>query len=123
MEPNDLKKRTKEFAHKCVKLAMSLPKNSLGKHIQNQLIKSSTSVAANYRATCLSQSKKAFISKISIVVEEIDETTFWLEFILDENILQSQKINDLLAEAKELTSIFIASRITAEKNMELINNQ
>jgi four helix bundle protein len=117
MDPNDLKIRTKKFAHRCIKLAMNLPKNSLGRHIQNQLVRCSTSVASNYRATCLSQSKKAFIAKISIVIEEIDETAFWLEFIVEEDIFSLQKINPLLNEAKELTSIFIASRITAEKSI------
>jgi four helix bundle protein len=116
MKPEDLKIRTKSFAHRCVKLAFNLPDNSLGRHIQNQLVRCSTSIAANYRAACLSQSKKAFISKISIVIEEIDETCFWLEFILEENIFTQEKIEPLQTEARELTSIFIASRKTAANN-------
>ncbi len=116
MKPNELKDRTKNFAHRCVKLASSLPDNTLGYHLSKQLIRSSTSVAANYRACCLSQSKKSFIAKISIVIEEADETSFWLEFILDENIFSKEKVEPLFKEANELTSIFIASRKTAEKN-------
>lgn len=116
MKPADLKVRTKSFAHRCVKLAMCLPENVLGKHLSRQLIRCSTSVAANYRACCLSQSKKSFIAKISIVIEEADETGFWLEFITDEEIFSRDKIEPLLTEANELTSIFIASRKTAEKN-------
>ena len=116
MNASELKDRTKKFAHRCVKLGMSLPEDSLGKHLRNQLIRCSTSVAANYRATCLSQSKKSFIAKISIVIEEVDETSFWLEFIIDEGIFSSEKIGSLLDEANELTSIFIASRKTAENN-------
>jgi four helix bundle protein len=116
MKPEELKERTKKFAHLCVKLAMSLSEDSLGKHLKSQLIRCSTSVAANYRATCLSQSKKSFIAKISIVIEETDETCFWLEFIIDENLFSQEKIGLLLKEAKELTSIFVASRKTAEKN-------
>jgi four helix bundle protein len=121
MKPEDLKDRTKNFAHRCVKLAFNLPETSLGRHIQNQLIRCSTSVAANYRATCLSQSKKSFISKISIVIEEVDETCFWVEFLLEENILTEEKINPLHQEGKELTSIFVASRKTAMRR--IVNNQ
>jgi four helix bundle protein len=116
MKPDELKERTKKFAHRCVKLASSLPDNSLGKHLKGQLIRCSTSVAANCRATCLSQSKKSFISKISIVIEEVDETCFWLEFIVEEDIFSKDKIGLLLSEANELTSIFVASRKTAENN-------
>ena len=82
----ELTERTKLFAHRCVKLAMALPESPLGKHIRGQVIRCSTSVAANYRATCLSQSKASFIAKLSIVLEETDETAFWLEFIIDEKM-------------------------------------
>ena len=88
MDRDELTKRTKEFAHRCIKLTMALPETALGKHIQGQLIRCSTSVAANYRATCLSQSKASFVAKISIVLEEADESAFWLEFIIDERLLK-----------------------------------
>ena len=81
MTEQELKDRTKLFAHRCVKLALNLPETTLGKHINGQLIRCSTSVAANYRATCVAQSQASFVSKISIVVEECDESEFWLEFI------------------------------------------
>ncbi len=113
---NDLKDRTKQFAHRCIKLTEFLPNNYLGNHIKGQLIRSSTSVAANYRATCIAQSKASFIAKISIVIEEVDESAFWLEFTIDENLFEKDKIDPLLNEAKELTAIFISSRITASKN-------
>ena len=116
MTTTELLKRTKNFAHRCVKLSISLPKTKLGYHIQGQLIRCSTSVAANYRATVIAQSKKSFIAKISIVVEEVDESAFWLEFIIDENLLKEVRVNNLLQEAKELTAIFIASRKTASQN-------
>jgi len=116
MNKEELKARTKLFAHQCVKLALSLPNTYLANHIKGQLIRSSTSVAANYRATCIAQSKPSFIAKISIVIEESDESFFWLEFILDENISDKQKVEPLLKEAGELTSIFIASRKTATNN-------
>ncbi|MBZ9630584.1 four helix bundle protein [Salegentibacter sp. LM13S] len=113
----DLIKRSNIFAHRCVKLAIQLPKNKLGSHIEGQLIRCSTSVAANYRAACLGQSKKAFISKLGIVIEEADERIFWIEFAKDENLINVEDSKDLVIEAKELTSIFIASRITAVRNL------
>jgi four helix bundle protein len=113
MKSEDLIKRTKEFAHRCVKLALALPETALGKHIRGQLIRCSTSVAANYRATCLSQSKAGFIAKISIVLEETDESAFWLEFIIDEKLLNKNLVEPLLQEAEELTAIFASSRKTA----------
>ena len=112
----ELKTRTKEFAHRCVKLAMALPNTPLGNHIGGQLIRSSTSVAANYRAACIAQSKASFISKLSIVIEEADESYFWFEFIIDENLLKNNLVEPLLKEADELTAIFIVSRKTARKN-------
>ncbi len=107
-----LKKRTKEFAHRCVKLAFALSKNALGRHLQSQVIRSSTSVAANYRAALLGQSKAAFRAKISIVLEEIDETVFWLEFCRDEELFSIKKMEPLLKEARELTAIFYSTRKT-----------
>ncbi len=86
MKCDELKDRTKQFAHRCVKLATALPETSLGRHVKGQLIRCATSVASNYRAVCLAQSKAAFISKISIVLEEADESYFWLEFVIDENL-------------------------------------
>jgi len=93
-----------------------LPKTYLGNHIKGQLIRCSTSVAANYRAVCLSQSKAAFISKISIVTEEADEAEFWLEFIVDENLLPNEMVLPMQKEAHELASIFVTSRKTAHMN-------
>lgn len=113
-----LKQRSNSFAHKCVKLAIGLPQNKLGSHIEGQLIRSATSVAANYRAACLGQSKRAFISKLGIVIEEADECIFWLEFLRDEGMGGQTDFFEILKEAKELTSIFIASRITALKNLK-----
>jgi len=116
MDEKELKDRTKEFAHRCVKLALSLPKGQLGNHIAGQLIRCSTSAAANYRASCLAQSKASFISKLSIVLEETDETAFWLEFIIDESLLKSDQVMPLQKEAQELTAIFLSSRKTAREN-------
>ena len=113
---DELKKRTKEFAHRCVKLATALPNTVLGNHIRGQLVRCSTSVASNDRATCVAQSKRSFISKLSIVIEESDESCFWLEFVIDENLLIRDLVEPLLQEATELRSIFLASRKTARKS-------
>src|SRR5699024_3083140 len=115
MNKDELKKRTKEFAHRCVKLAVKLPQTYLGNHIKGQLIRCSTSVAANYRAACLGISKAAFISKLSIVIEEADEAEFWLEFIIEEQLKPKKLIEPLKNEAHEIASIFIASRRTLQK--------
>ena len=114
MDKEELKNRTKSFSHRCVKLALSLPKTVLGRHLQSQLIRSSTSVAANYRAACLAQSKASFTAKLSIVIEEADESLFWLEFIQEENLIIKERIDSLLKEASELTAIFVASRKTIQ---------
>lgn len=119
MNSETLKLRTKNFAHRCVKMAMSLPKTDLFTHIKRQLIRSATSVAANYRASCLAQSKAAFISKLSIALEEVDETAFWIEFSIDEDIISESKVSDLLKEAHELTAIFSRSRLTAQASKKL----
>ena len=115
MDEMALKQRTKEFAHRCVKLSLALPKTLLGKHIAGQLIRCSTSVASNYRASCLAQSKASFIAKISIVLEETDESAFWLEFIIDESLIKRSLVSPLLKESEELTAIFVSSRKTARK--------
>ncbi|MCK4652879.1 MAG: four helix bundle protein [Candidatus Cloacimonetes bacterium] len=113
MNKEELLERTKKFAHRCVKLALSLQKTTLGNHIAKQLIRCSTSVAANYRAVCLAQSKASFTAKISIVLEEADESAFWLEFIIEEKLVKEKLISSLLEEAKELTAMFFSSRKTA----------
>ena len=113
MSGEELKKRTKDFAHRCVRLALALPNTKLGSHVSGQLIRCATSVAANYRAVCLAQSRASFISKLSIVIEEADESYFWLEFIADEKLLKSNLVEPLLKEADELIAIFITSRKTA----------
>lgn len=112
MNETEIKDRTTRFAHRCVKLALSLPKGALGNHICSQMIRCSTSVAANYRAACIAQSRAGFAAKLSIVVEEIDESCFWMEFLTDEQLIKKTRVTPLLKEAKELTAIFVSSRKT-----------
>jgi len=116
MSGDNLVLRTKSFAFECVKFAETLPQTFLGNHVKGQLIRCSTSVAANYRATRLAQSKAGFIAKLSIVVEESDECEFWLDFLSSLNFGIDETRIKLLKEAHELTSIFVSSRRTAQKN-------
>ena len=116
MDREELKKRTKDFAHRCVKLALALPPGPLGDHVRGQLIKCSTSVGANYRAACIAQSRASFVSKLSIVIEEVDESCFWLEFIIDEKLLKKTQVTPLFDEGEELRSIFVSSRKTIKNN-------
>ena len=115
---NDLKKRTKDFAHQCVKLTAVLPSTDLGRHIAKQLIRCTTSVAENYRAACVTQSKADFTSKLSRVIEEVDESYFWIEFLVEENLIRGNLVHSFLNEAKELTAIFIASRKTTKNRTQ-----
>ncbi len=118
MNSAELKERTKVFAHRCVKLAAALPKCELGRIITGQLMRCATSVAANYRAACLAQTKPAFVTKVSIVLEEADEAAFWLEFALDEALLAPHEAGPVLQEANELTLIFAASRKTSAESLK-----
>ena len=115
MNADELKQRNKHFAVSCVKLADTLPDNKLGNHIRGQLIRCSTSVAANYRATRLAQSKAAFLAKLSIVIEEADESEFWIDFGQEFGLFEPMKAAKLMQEAHELASIYIATRKTLRK--------
>ncbi|HLL16290.1 MAG TPA: four helix bundle protein [Pyrinomonadaceae bacterium] len=112
----ELKDRTKQFAIRIVKLFRSLPRTDEARVIGKQVLRSGTSVAANYRAVCRSRSKAEFIAKMGVVVEEADETVFWLELLVETNIVQQSRMNSLLIEAGELLAIFTASQRTAKKN-------
>lgn len=115
MNSDELKARTKKFAHDCVKFAAKLPKTALGGVVRGQLIRSGTSTAANYRAVCVAHSKAAFASKLSIALEECDESWFWIEFVVDEGLADPQDSAPLLQEAEEVTRILAASRRTSSR--------
>jgi four helix bundle protein len=112
-ERDDLIKRTKVFAVRVLKLVDALPKSASGRAIANQISRSGTSVGANYRAARRGRSKKEFIAKLGIVVEEVDETVYWLELIIETEMLPESKGADLLDEAEQLTRIFAKARKTA----------
>ncbi len=110
----ELKDRTKKFAISCIALLRSINSNDrLFWHVEKQLLRCSTSVAANYRAANLAQSKAAFVAKLSIVVEEADESIFWLELLADEQLISKNVAKPIIQEAKELTAIFVSARKTA----------
>jgi four helix bundle protein len=112
-----LKARSKSFAIRIVQMFRSLPKTDEAKVIGRQVLRSGTSAAANYRAACRARSKPEFLSKISVVVEEIDETVFWLEMLIDVGIVSAKRMGNLLDEANELLAIFAASQHTARTNL------
>jgi four helix bundle protein len=109
-----LKARSKQFAIRIVHLFRALPKTEEARIIGRQFLRSGTSVAANYRAVCRARSKADFISKIGIVVEEIDETILWLELLVECKIMPEKKLGNLLKESNELLAIFAASQYTAK---------
>ncbi|MGA2092146.1 MAG: four helix bundle protein [Sedimentisphaerales bacterium] len=114
MNREELKKRLNDFAHRCVKLALALPDTAIGRHIKGQLIRCSTSASANYRAACIAQSRPSFVSKMSIVIEETDESAYWLEFVIDEKLMAEKRVLPLLNEGCELTKIFVSARKTIQ---------
>ena len=116
MNQEELKARTKQFGLRVMRLVDTLPRTTVGKAIGNQLIRSATSVGANYRAACRGRSKAEFIAKIGTVAEEADESAFWLELIMDGSLLKSDLVIPLHREAEELTAIFTASGRTAKQN-------
>jgi four helix bundle protein len=113
MNEKELKQRTNKFALRVLDLADALPQIRSGNVIANQIIRSGTSVAANYRALCRAKSRADFINKTSIVEEEADESCFWLQLLIDRGLLAAGRVEPLLKEADELTAIFVASRKTA----------
>lgn len=117
MKAEELQKRLKAFAYRVVPLCETLPVKKVSKIIEDQLLRSAFSAAANYRAACKAQSVKAFKSKLSIAFEEMDESLFWLEVIADLELINKQKLVLVLKEADELSRILASSRITLEKRL------
>ena len=116
MNETDLKQRTKEFALRILKLVDTLPNRISARVLANQIARSGTSVAANYRSACRGRSKAEFISKLGIAEEESDETELWLELIEEHGLVSAGKLAALRQEAGELTAIIASSRITAARN-------
>lgn len=116
-EPDeDLRRRTQQFALRIIRLCEQLPHRPAARVIGNQLLRSGTSVGANYRAARRARSDADFASKLAIVLEEADESVYWLELLVTSGIIAKEKLTPLLNEAEQLVAIFAASRITAQAN-------
>jgi len=111
--PEVLRDRTKAFASRIVRLFRHLPKTDEARIIGKQLLRCGTSVAANYRAVCRARSRAEFLAKIGVVVEEADETVFWLEFLIETGLVTAKRLQPLLDEANEILAIVAASQKTA----------
>ena len=122
MNADDLKKRLKVFALRVIKLTESLPNNVTGKTLGNQIIRSGTSPGANYRAACLGKSDKDFLNKLKIVEEELDETLYWLELIVESGIVKANLLDDLIKENQELFKIIVSSITTMKKKLNSKKN-
>jgi four helix bundle protein len=116
MTERELLQRTKQFALRIFKLVGALPQTIQGRAVAAQLIRSGTSVAANYRAACRARSKPEFVAKLGVVEEEADETAFWLELIIETELLGAAKVKSLLTEANEIVAIMASSKKTAAKS-------
>jgi four helix bundle protein len=115
MTERELLERTKQFALRIFHLVGALPQTIQGKAVAAQLIRSGTSVAANYRAACRARSKPEFVAKLGIVEEEADEAAFWLELIIETELLREAKVKPGLTEASEIVAIIASSKKTAAK--------
>ncbi len=111
-----LRKRTKDFALRVIRMTQALPKTKEADVLGRQVLRSSTSVAANYRATGQARSKPEFISKLAVVLEEADETVFWLEMLADSGVIKPARLAALQQEANQLVAVFGASLRTAKNN-------
>ena len=114
--PTDLKNRTKAFALRIIRLYQALPKSGEAQVIGKQILRSGTSVGAQYREACRAKSPADFINKMEGSLQELDETSYWLELLAESNIMSAEKLADLQKETNELTAIFVASVKTTKKN-------
>jgi four helix bundle protein len=115
MTQQEMKERTKRFALRIIKLVDALPTSKSAYTLGKQLLRSGTSVGANYRAACRAKSSADFISKLSIVEEEADESAFWMELLTESNIVKEDLLADLLDEANQIVAIVVSSIKTAKQ--------
>lgn len=119
MSELDLKKRPNAFALRILKLVDALPKTTAGRALASQIVRSGTSIAANYRGACRAKSTADFIAKMGIVEEEADETLFWLELLEESQLVNTAKLTAIKQEANELIAITVAPIKTARRNRTL----
>jgi four helix bundle protein len=109
MTQEEMKARTEQFALRVIRLVQSLPSNTVAEVIGKQLLRSGTSVGANYRACCRAKSTADFINKLSIVEEEADESIYWMELLIEGQIVKENLLKDLTNEANQILSIIVSS--------------
>jgi four helix bundle protein len=114
--PEQLRDRTKKFALRVIRLCQALPRSSEGQVIAKQLLRAGTSVGANYRAACRSRSRAEFIAKLGVVIEEADETMYWIELVSELKLVKPELVTPLYQEAEELTRICVAARQTTRRS-------
>lgn len=117
MTSADLKKRLKVFALRIIKLSESLPNNNVGNTLGRQIIRSGTSPGANYRSACIGKSERDFLNKLKMVEEELDETIYWIELIIESGLMKAKLLDDLLKENNELLKIIVCSIVTMKKKL------
>ncbi len=117
MNKDDFKLRTRRFALRAIKLVEALPRSRSADVIARQLLRSATSVGANYRAACRARSTAEFLSKMGIVEEEADECVYWLELIADSELLPVNRLQEILDEANQIVAMTVASIKTARKSL------
>ncbi|HMC64777.1 MAG TPA: four helix bundle protein [Gemmataceae bacterium] len=115
MDSDELKRRTKEFAKRIIRLCRELPNAEEGRLVRGQLFRAGTSVGSNYRAACRGRSKAEFISKLGVVLEETDESLYWLELIVETEMMKRDRLEALMDEANQLSAIWVASLNTAKQ--------
>lgn len=113
MTREEMKTRTKGYANRIVKLCSALPSNWVAQTLGKQLLRCGTSVGANYRAVCRAKSSADFINKLRIVEEECDESMFWMDLLVENNLVKPSRLRDLMNEANEILAIVVASAKTA----------
>jgi len=118
MDREELKARTKAFAVRVVKMAESLPRMRAADIVARQVIRSATSIGANYRAACRARSHREFTAKLGIVAEEADESLYWLEILVETGLMPKARLKDLIQEADELTAIFTAASHSARQRRD-----
>ena len=111
-----MQQRTKQFALRIIKLYQALPKSGEAQIIGKQILRSATSVGANYRASCRARSSKEFYSKLSIVIEEADESMFWLELLNESGIIKANLLHDITNETEEIIKVLVSARKTINQN-------
>lgn len=114
MTPDEMKSRTKQLSLRVMRLVRALEKTVVGNVIGKQVLRSGTSVGANYRAACRARSDREFLAKLSIVIEEADETAYWLELIMDDEMIPEKQVKPLHNECEEIIAMMVSSRKTAQ---------